>query len=190
MEKYSLVGVDGNAYAIMGYVSKALRHSGLSDLCSSYIEEATSGDYDNLLAVSLEYIDKANESTRKKMFRIMSYYTACDAADLVKNGGWFETEYWSLVDMNDLELEVETESEDEAYQMWRIGGYSVSDFTCENDGCGIPTVYVRMYLLINDDTGWTEDSCGSITTDEIIECFPEFSVERVQHEREDSDKDC
>ena len=60
--KYTLIGVDGNAYAIMGYTAKALRREGLNDLVDQMLEEATSGDYDNLLMVCMGYIDKANEA--------------------------------------------------------------------------------------------------------------------------------
>lgn len=58
---YDLVGVDGNAYSVMGYVFGALKQTGLGNLVDEYIEKATSGDYDNLLRVSMEYIDMANE---------------------------------------------------------------------------------------------------------------------------------
>jgi len=58
---YSLVGVDGNAYAIMGYVTKALRKSGHDDKIQPYIDDAESGDYEHLLAVSLKTITKINE---------------------------------------------------------------------------------------------------------------------------------
>lgn len=30
-DKYSLVGIDGNAFAVMGYVQRALRNEGLKD---------------------------------------------------------------------------------------------------------------------------------------------------------------
>ena len=60
-EKFSLIGVDGNAFSVMGYVRRALKHSGLSDRVDEYTENATSGDYNNLLVVSMEYIDLANE---------------------------------------------------------------------------------------------------------------------------------
>lgn len=60
--KYGLVGVDGNAWAVMGYVSKALKNESLGNLVDEYMEKAMSGDYDNLLRVSLEYLDKANEA--------------------------------------------------------------------------------------------------------------------------------
>jgi hypothetical protein len=59
--KYDLVGVDGNAYAVMGYTGRALRDEGLGDLVSEMRTKATSGDYTNLLCVCMEYIDMANE---------------------------------------------------------------------------------------------------------------------------------
>ena len=65
MDKYSLIGVDGNAYFIMGYVSKALKREGLSDLVDKYIKEATSSDYHHLVFVSCEYIDMANRKANK-----------------------------------------------------------------------------------------------------------------------------
>ena len=62
MEKYCLVGVDGNVYAVMGYVSLAMQETGFTkDEINSYRKEAMSGDYNNLLCVSMEYIDKCNE---------------------------------------------------------------------------------------------------------------------------------
>lgn len=62
MEKYCLVGVDGNAFAVMGYVGKAMRETGFTkDEITAYQQEAMSGDYNNLLCVSMEYIDKCNE---------------------------------------------------------------------------------------------------------------------------------
>ena len=61
MSRFSLVGVDGNAFSVMGYTAKALKRSGHSDLVDQMREEATSGDYDNLLSVCMKYIDIANE---------------------------------------------------------------------------------------------------------------------------------
>ena len=60
--KYDLVGVDGNAFSVMGYTARALRREGLGDLVSTMQNEAMSGDYDNLLCVCMNYIDKANEA--------------------------------------------------------------------------------------------------------------------------------
>lgn len=61
MAKYDLVGVDGNAYSIMGYTAKALKREGLGNLVEQMHTEATAGDYDNLIAVCSNYIDIANE---------------------------------------------------------------------------------------------------------------------------------
>lgn len=53
-----LVGQDGNAFAIMGRVSQALRHGGASrEEVKQYQEESMSGDYDNLLRVAMEWVD-------------------------------------------------------------------------------------------------------------------------------------
>lgn len=60
-EKYTLVGIDGNAYAIMGYVRRCMREVGMSkEEVETYIEDATSGDYNHLLYVSSEMVDKCN----------------------------------------------------------------------------------------------------------------------------------
>ena len=61
-ERYSLVGVDGNAYAVMGYVVRAMRETGFSqEEIKAYQADAQSDDYDHLLCVSCEMIDKCNE---------------------------------------------------------------------------------------------------------------------------------
>lgn len=55
--RVKLVGMDGNAYAIMGRVQEALRNAGVSEKeCKEYIAEATSGDYDNLLRVTMTWV--------------------------------------------------------------------------------------------------------------------------------------
>ena len=58
--KYSLVGVDGNAFAILGYVGRALKNEGLRDKVDEMIARATSGDYSNLICVCMDYVDMAN----------------------------------------------------------------------------------------------------------------------------------
>lgn len=57
---YDLVGVDGNAFSVMGYTGRALKETGHKDLVSKMQSEAMSGDYDNLLRVCMKYIDIAN----------------------------------------------------------------------------------------------------------------------------------
>jgi hypothetical protein len=55
-----LVGQDGNAFAIMGRVSAALRKAGHGDAVKAYMDEAMSGDYDNLLRVTTQYVSVGN----------------------------------------------------------------------------------------------------------------------------------
>jgi len=53
-----LIGEDGNAFAVMGSVKNALRQAGADqEYIDKYLKETTSGDYDHLLVVSLEYVD-------------------------------------------------------------------------------------------------------------------------------------
>ena len=49
---------DGNAYAIMGAVQKALKKAGASkEELDRYFTESTAGDYDNLLRVAMEWVE-------------------------------------------------------------------------------------------------------------------------------------
>ncbi len=59
-KKYTLVGVDGNAFSIMGYTARALNDTGHKDLVGKMYEEATAGNYYNLIGVCDKYIDIAN----------------------------------------------------------------------------------------------------------------------------------
>jgi len=53
-----LVGEDGNAFSVMGHVKKAMKHAGADkEYIDRYLSEATSGDYDHLLVVSMKYVD-------------------------------------------------------------------------------------------------------------------------------------
>jgi menaquinone-dependent protoporphyrinogen IX oxidase len=53
-----LIGQDGNAFAILSKVIKALKDAGADvEYVNKYQEEATSGDYDNLLRVTMQYVD-------------------------------------------------------------------------------------------------------------------------------------
>ena len=53
-----LTGESGNAFAILGKVQKALRANGCTDeQVAEYNTEATSGDYDNLLRVTMRTVD-------------------------------------------------------------------------------------------------------------------------------------
>ena len=58
---FDLEGEDGNAFASLGRVSKALKRAGLVDLVDEFIEEATSGDYNHLLETVLDYVEEDKE---------------------------------------------------------------------------------------------------------------------------------
>lgn len=52
-----LTGEDGNAFAIMGRVSSALRRNGVSKSeIDEYVKESMSGDYDNLLRTAVKWV--------------------------------------------------------------------------------------------------------------------------------------
>ena len=55
--KVKLVGEDGNAFNVLGKTINALKKAGYEDLARQYEQEATAGDYDNLLRVTMEYVD-------------------------------------------------------------------------------------------------------------------------------------
>ncbi|MGN0005356.1 MAG: hypothetical protein ACI37Z_05240 [Candidatus Gastranaerophilaceae bacterium] len=59
---YSLVGIDGNAFSIMAYVERAMSECGFTlKQREEYRKNAMSDDYQHLLSVSMEYVDKCNE---------------------------------------------------------------------------------------------------------------------------------
>ncbi len=56
--KLKLVGEDGNAFMVLGLAARAARRAGWTrEQIQEYQAEATSGDYDNLLAVTCEHFD-------------------------------------------------------------------------------------------------------------------------------------
>ena len=67
-EKYDLGEVsDGNAFNVMGYVTRAMKEQDFSQTeIDEYRQKATSGNFDNLLRVSMIYIDKCNERASEK----------------------------------------------------------------------------------------------------------------------------
>lgn len=65
MAKYDLVGQDGNAFALMGYIARALKNEGLRDKVEEMQKKATSGDYYHLIAVCDEYIEMANQKAEE-----------------------------------------------------------------------------------------------------------------------------
>jgi hypothetical protein len=51
-----LTGEDGNAFAILARVSRAIRRSNHPELAESFLQEATAGDYDHLLVTCMRYV--------------------------------------------------------------------------------------------------------------------------------------
>ena len=62
MAKYDitvdLIGHDGNAFSILGAVTKAMRRAGVSkEEQDLYFKEATAGDYNHLLATTTKWVE-------------------------------------------------------------------------------------------------------------------------------------
>ena len=55
--KVKLVGEDGNSFAILSKVSKALRKADHVDLAEEFMSEATRSDYDHLLQTCIKYVE-------------------------------------------------------------------------------------------------------------------------------------
>ena len=54
----TLSGRDGNAFAILGTTAKALQRAGADkEYIDKYKKEAKSGDYNNLIQVTMQYVD-------------------------------------------------------------------------------------------------------------------------------------
>ena len=60
MSRFTLVGVNGNAFSVMGYTARCLKRAGLGDKVDEMHSKATSGDYYHLIAVCDEYVQMAN----------------------------------------------------------------------------------------------------------------------------------
>ena len=72
--KYSIVGIDGNAFCIMGYVTTAMAREAhimgwngdeLARQKKAYMDDATSSDYNHLVAISAEMICRINEAIKE-----------------------------------------------------------------------------------------------------------------------------
>jgi len=54
----TLVGEDGNAFAILGRVKQALRRAGVpQEEQDAFMAEATAGDYDHLLQTVMRWVE-------------------------------------------------------------------------------------------------------------------------------------
>ncbi len=58
--RVTLTGTDGNAFAVLSAVNRALRRAGIGKVeRDAFIAEATAGDYDHLLATAMQWVDVA-----------------------------------------------------------------------------------------------------------------------------------
>lgn len=54
----SITTIDGNAFSIMGAVTKAMKRNGVpKEDIDAYFAEATSGNYDHLIQTSMRYVN-------------------------------------------------------------------------------------------------------------------------------------
>jgi len=54
-----LVGVDGNAFSVMGVVQREMKKADCSqEEINEYLQDAQSDDYDHLLAISIKKLDE------------------------------------------------------------------------------------------------------------------------------------
>lgn len=70
MKAFTLIGVDGNAFSVMGYTAHALKTAGLRDKVDEMHSKATSSDYNNLLCVCMEYVDMANKALEEQGYEL------------------------------------------------------------------------------------------------------------------------
>ena len=96
MKKYSLIGVDGNAFAIMAYVAEAFRESGralgrqdciIKANIDNYFTLAQSDDYNNLLSVSIDVLNDINEALEKAGLINLKKISKADADALLATMG-------------------------------------------------------------------------------------------------------
>lgn len=53
----TLSGVNGNAFILLGIVTRELRRAGHGDQVDAFKSEATSGDYDHLLQTCMQWVN-------------------------------------------------------------------------------------------------------------------------------------
>lgn len=62
MKPFTLIGVDSNAFSVMGYVTNAMREAGFNkNDINNYRNKVMIGTYDMLIIESLDILDKCNE---------------------------------------------------------------------------------------------------------------------------------
>lgn len=65
-EMYSLVGIDGNAYSLMGYTQDAMAEQGFSEEeIDAFLKDAQSSDYNHLVGVCYMKVRECNERAKR-----------------------------------------------------------------------------------------------------------------------------
>lgn len=60
-KKYSLIGVNSNAYSVIAYVTKCMRKEGCSEKdINEYLKDASSSDYKHLMCISIDVLNLLN----------------------------------------------------------------------------------------------------------------------------------
>jgi hypothetical protein len=58
--RVQLTGNDGNAFAVLGAVTRAMQRAGIDKTDrDAFLAEATAGDYDHLLATAMRWVEVA-----------------------------------------------------------------------------------------------------------------------------------
>ena len=86
-----LVGLDSNAFAILGRCSKAMRQAGWGTTeIRDFQAQATSGDYHHLLATVMEYCQDMSEEEDEDDYYEPYYSRADEQADIANAAYWDE----------------------------------------------------------------------------------------------------
>lgn len=97
MKKYSLIGVNGNAFAVMGYVGNAFDESGrvlkrphviTKANKDNYMSLAMSGNYNELLSLSIDVLEDINDSLEKAGLIETKKISPIEALALLKEQGY------------------------------------------------------------------------------------------------------
>ena len=124
-EKYSLIGQSGNAFSILGYTARCMKECGLKDEVKEMQEKATSSDYNNLISVCNEYVQRCNDIAcngldescdEDGLQESMHEIDRKGFASLNKEG---DSHYYILIDGN-YETEFYADTEEEAKEKFKL----------------------------------------------------------------------
>lgn len=112
MKDYSLVGIDGNAFSVLGYVKNALRKEQKSQKeIDEYMEIATAGTYSQLLIYSMDMIDRLNDEKG-----VVNYEEDEDSGDNVDGDDYGEE--FSEYDDDDEDDDEEYMGDNQLHREW------------------------------------------------------------------------